>query len=101
MSAGSKSASRLRPLPGWIVFEREEFLDALGAAAAAVIENFKCLVNSLHPRIGLGDAGIGAAADSIQNRRQIEQPAAGVEEELIERFRSGQWSRSHDASPVG
>src|SRR5262249_55219887 len=64
--------------------EREELLHALRPAAALVGEHPQRLADFRQARVVPRPGGAGAAADAVEDRRQVEQPGARVKEVRIQ-----------------
>src|SRR5436309_2594844 len=64
---------RWRLLPARIVVVGEQFLDALGAAAAGVEENVERLLDPVHPVIAFQLRRPGAAADAVEDGGEVEE----------------------------
>src|SRR5205807_5830912 len=94
----SGSEPRLWASPGRVVFQREDLLDLLGAGLGAAQKHLDCLPDAGHSWVGDGSTGIRSAADPVQDRGQVEQPAPGFEEELIQGTGGGE--RLHGSSSL-
>ena len=58
--------------------------------SGGVVEHFEGFANPLETWIAVHGAGALAAVDAVQDRRDLEDLATGVEVECVKRFRSGQ-----------
>src|SRR5437868_3645227 len=77
---GWGSAARLRFLPAWVVFEREDLLDPLRPAAALVEQHLQRLAHARQARVGAHGGRLLATADAIEDGGQVEQLRAGLQE---------------------
>src|SRR5262245_22666139 len=90
------SEPRLGLHPCRVVVEREEPLDLGRAVGIAAEQHLEGLADAGPARVRGGGARLRAAIDAVEDGREVEQPGAGVEEELIEGASRGKW---HHGAP--
>src|SRR4051794_31117802 len=66
--------------PGPVVFERKDELDGLGAAGAGLAEGFQGLADLAEPRVGVLVMMARGTVDAIEDGRDLEDLAPGLEE---------------------
>src|SRR5207249_4587553 len=81
-----------------IVLARENLLNALGAAAARILQHFQGLPNLLETGVVRHAGGGGAAVDPVEEGGQVEQFATGLEKRGVQRLGGGQRRRVHGAA---
>src|SRR5207253_76965 len=81
-----------------VIIERKDLLDPFRPAARLIVQHFERLADFLDARVvGRHLAGLLAAIDAVEDRRNIEQLAAGLEEVLLQGFVRRQ--RFHHLAP--
>src|SRR5690242_3386819 len=81
----ARSLPRLRLLPLRIVLQREQLLNPLGAAAAWVEQHLQRFADAGQARVLAHAVGAAAAADSVQDRGQVQELAARLQKMALQR----------------
>src|SRR5206468_3065374 len=103
-SEGHRTARRQRSarygtLPGRIILDRKNFLNPLRPSAALIVQHLQRLADLCQPRVVRGTRRVRTATDAIENRRQIEQLAARLQEVCLQRLGGG--DRAGDTAAAG